>query len=436
MDDIPAYITTLVSLGMAVAFLRADPKSPSSRALAVALAFAALSIISNHVLVEVYSAGRLPAWGRFVALTEVFALIAIYQFVLSVRGTLPEEAQAHHAVGLLRIAQATAVAYGMLALALPELRMSEFLQSILVQGVVPGPGLYLFAAPLVVGMVCADVALVLVLLRSPDRAERTRLFALGVAIPLAASGLVLPQTQAALGTALGLVVLLAGALQYHVMQGRRATFMARFLSPQVAQLVQAKGMDGIIRDTRTEISIVCCDLRGFTAFAQQRPSDVVIATLRRYYDTVGDVVTRYEATIKDYAGDGILILIGTPLPAPDHAVRAIELAYAIRKRWNARRTLIADLPIGIGVATGTVSIGVVGGRGRLEYAAVGSAVNLASRLCEQAGPGEILADEVTVQRAQGTGHRFRPRPPARIEGVGDAVPSFAMDDRDDASHRS
>ena len=359
-------------------------------------------------------------------------VIAIYQFVLTVRGTLPEKEQARYSAGLLRVAQATVVAYGVLALALPELRMRDFLQSILPHGVHPSPGFYMFAAPLVLGMVCADVALVQVLLRSPDRAERTRLLALGVAIPLAASGLVLPQTQAALGTALGLIVLLAGALQYHVMQGQRATFMARFLSPQVAQLVRPKGMGGIMRDTSTEISIVCCDLRGFTAFAQERPSEAVIATLRRYYDTVGDIVTRYEATIKDYAGDGILILVGTPLPAPNHALRAIELAYAIRERWNVRRPHIADLPIGIGVATGTVSIGVVGGRGRLEYAAVGSAVNLASRLCEQAGGDEILVDELTAERvlAQQTGHEFRSRQPARIAGVGEAVPSFRLVDRE------
>src|SRR3546814_10762011 len=180
--------------------------------------------------------------------------------------------------------------------------------------------------------------------------------------------------------------------------------MSRFLSPQVARLVAEQGLARAMQEDHREITIVCCDLRGFTPYAAARSSSQVLQVLREYYDAVGDVVSRYGATIKDFAGDGILILVGAPLPVPYHARRALEMAQQIRevgialtRRWS---TPTHPLGIGLGVATGLVTVGVIGSASRLEYTAVGSAVNLASRLCEQAGSGEILVDARSADLAR------------------------------------
>jgi len=177
---------------------------------------------------------------------------------------------------------------------------------------------------------------------------------------------------------------------------------------------------------------VCCDIRGFTAFAGNSSSDQVIQLLREYYDAVGRVVLEVEGTIKDYAGDGVLILIGAPMQLDDHAARAVRLANRIRtvvtdvtNKWSVNNY---PLGVGVGVASGSVTVGVIGGEGRLEYAAVGQPVNLASRLCEQAKANEVLVDCATFKRIDNqTSPGFKAREPLHLKGFPDPVAAFALD---------
>src|SRR4029079_10154351 len=101
-------------------------------------------------------------------------------------------------------------------------------------------------------------------------------------------------------------------------------------------------------------------------------------------------------TIKDQAGDGVLMLVGAPVAFDDHARRALEMAQRIRESGVAITSLWseADLRrgVGVGVASGYVTVGVIGAASRLEYTAVGPAVNLAARLCSEALHGAILVD--------------------------------------------
>ena len=214
-------------------------------------------------------------------------------------------------------------------------------------------------------------------------------------------------------------------MHYHVLQGRRGLFLTRFLSPQVLDLVRRRGLRSAMQDDCYELSIVCCDLRGFTNYASEHSSDEVIAILRSYYDRVGEVVTEFEGTVKDYAGDGVLVLVGAPLKLDDHAQRAVALAESIVNRWQDGSQ---PLDVGVGVATGRVTVGIIGGAGRLEYAAVGSAVNLASRLCEEARPGEVLvaAQTVTAITATGSQADLEPSAPRRLKGFAGEVATFAL----------
>jgi class 3 adenylate cyclase len=210
------------------------------------------------------------------------------------------------------------------------------------------------------------------------------------------------------------------------MQGQRGQFLGRFLSPQVARLVRERGLAAAFERRRGEISVVAFDLRGFTAFAEAAPADEVMEVVQRYYALVGDVVTRFGGTIKDFAGDGILCLVGAPLAEPDHARCAVALARAaVDETTLLLASRGAALGIGAGIATGAVTTGAVGGEARLEYAAVGPAVNLAARLCDQAAAGEIVSDATTIDRAGDAGaYGFAPSGELRLKGIARPVLAY------------
>jgi len=233
-------------------------------------------------------------------------------------------------------------------------------------------------------------------------------------------------------TALGMLVFLVGAIQYYVIQGRRAQFMSRFLAPQVAELVREQGLESATREQTLELSVVACDLRGFTAFSAATESARVIQILREYYDAVGAAAASVGCTIKDQAGDGVLILVGAPIRFDDHAQRALELAGKIRAsgvmltaRWSDGDL---QLGLGVGVASGFVSVGVIGTASRLEYAAVGPAVNLASRLCSEAAHAEVLVDERTRELvgAERSGAELVSSAPLKLKGYAQPVRSYLL----------
>src|SRR4051794_8261999 len=143
---------------------------------------------------------------------------------------------------MLRLAQALALFYGLMSLAFPKLRVEHFLNLLRDANASMQPTFYLFAVPLAVSLVLGTASGLLMLNRRPDRAEYTRGIAFLVGAPFMASGLVLPLNLAPVSTAVGLLIFLVGAVQYHVTQGMRAQFMARFLSPQVAKLVSERGL--------------------------------------------------------------------------------------------------------------------------------------------------------------------------------------------------
>ena len=153
--------------------------------------------------------------------------------------------------------------------------------------------------------------------------------------------------------------------------------------------------------------------------------------LRHYYDAVGAATVAAEGTIKDYAGDGVLILVGAPVALEDHATRAIKLALQLRTDIQAVIAAAGGsgehLDVGIGVASGPVTVGIVGGEGRLEYAAVGTAVNLASRLCNHASHGQIVIAESTRDLLANDALKsgLQPQPATQLKGFDQPIVSFS-----------
>jgi len=176
--------------------------------------------------------------------------------------------------------------------------------------------------------------------------------------------------------------------------------LSRFLAPEVTRMVRERGIEATLAHETLTLTAVCCDLRGFTTYTEKLGASQMALVLREYYETIVAVAKRFGATVKDFAGDGALILVGAPISRPDHAEVGLKLAreliIAVKRITDAMSREGAALGVGAGVASGACAVGAIGSQSRLEYTAVGSAVNLAARLCSRAGDAEILIAPATA----------------------------------------
>ena len=174
---------------------------------------------------------------------------------------------------------------------------------------------------------------------------------------------------------------------------QRAERLKRFFSPQVAEVLSA-GDESVLASHRREITVVFCDLRGFTAFAEAADPGEVMRLLRDYHAILGPLIARYEGTLERFTGDGLMVFFNDPVPCPDPALRAVRLAAeareAVQKLLDGWRDRGYALGFGTGIAMGFATVGRIGFEGRFDYAAIGSVTNLAGRLCQEAADGQIL----------------------------------------------
>jgi adenylate cyclase len=178
----------------------------------------------------------------------------------------------------------------------------------------------------------------------------------------------------------------------------RVNRLRRFLPEQVASLIVASTGDGDpLKSHRREVTVVFCDLRGFTAFAEIAEPEEVMAVLGQYHAALGAIIARHEGTLERFIGDGLLVVFNDPLPCVDHTERAVRMAIAMRdaigelsERWRREGH---SLGFGIGIARGHATIGEIGFDRRSDYAVIGSVPNLAARLCDEAKAGQILASQ-------------------------------------------
>jgi len=183
-----------------------------------------------------------------------------------------------------------------------------------------------------------------------------------------------------------------------VSQLERLSRLKRFFSRPVAEAIVAGGEE-LIEPHRREITAVFLDLRGFTAFTDRADPDEVVDLLREYHATLGRTVDEYGGTLEHFAGDGVMIFIGDPLPVDRPAERAVRMAMALQTAFTpiaqAWAKLGHEVGLGIGIAQGEATLGVIGFEQRWEYAAIGNVPNLAARLCGTAHAGEIILDAQT-----------------------------------------
>jgi GAF domain-containing protein len=170
--------------------------------------------------------------------------------------------------------------------------------------------------------------------------------------------------------------------------------LRRFLPPQVADLIVASGTEKQLESHRREITALFCDLRGFTGFSESADPEDVMTVLREYHEALGASIIKYSGTLERYAGDGVMVVFNDPVPVENPALQAVLMALEMRDaigaltetwhRWGH------DIGFGIGIAHGFATLGTIGFEGRFDYAAIGTVSNVASRLCDEAKPGQIL----------------------------------------------
>ena len=174
----------------------------------------------------------------------------------------------------------------------------------------------------------------------------------------------------------------------------RMSRLRRFLPPQVADLIVASGSEKQLESHRREITALFCDLRGFTGFTENAEASDVMALLRDYHAAIGEIVIKYSGTLERYAGDGVMVVFNDPVPVQNPPLQAVLMALEMRDAIGAltdrRRRLGHDIGFGIGIEHGFATLGTIGFEGRFDYAAIGTVCNVASRLCDEAKPGQIL----------------------------------------------
>ena len=170
--------------------------------------------------------------------------------------------------------------------------------------------------------------------------------------------------------------------------------LRRFLPPQVADLIVASGTEKQLESHRREITALFCDLRGFTGFSESSDPEDVMALLRQYHAAIGEILVKYSGTLERFAGDGVMVIFNDPVPVSNPALQAVQMALDMRvtigaliEKWLR---LGHDIGFGIGIAHGYATLGTIGFEGRFDYAAIGTVSNVASRLCDEAKPGQIL----------------------------------------------
>ncbi len=180
----------------------------------------------------------------------------------------------------------------------------------------------------------------------------------------------------------------------------------KYVPPAVIEkMLEVKDEKDFFKADRYEMTVLFADLRGFTAWSESLPPEKVRDTINIYLSAMTEVILKHDATLDKFVGDEVMAIFGAPLIYPDHAVRALKVALGMQdahrktmEKWEEMG--LPGPPLGIGVNTGEMVVGNIGSNMRMDYTVLGHHVNLASRLCGLAKPGEILLGQQTFHLIQ------------------------------------
>ena len=207
-----------------------------------------------------------------------------------------------------------------------------------------------------------------------------------------------------------------------------ARTLRSFVPSGVAEKI---GREGATLQDEVEASILFSDIRGFSTLAETTPAREMAEILVRHLSAMAEVVTENGGMIDKFAGDAVMAVFGAPDPEPAHATYAVRCALAMQQRQaqlneEAMAQGLRPIHVGIGVNTGVVIAGTVGGGGRLEYTVLGDAVNVAQRLQSTAAAGEVLITGATAQAAASGWFRLESRGVHPVKGRKEPVEVFRV----------
>ncbi len=176
--------------------------------------------------------------------------------------------------------------------------------------------------------------------------------------------------------------------------------LGRSVDPRVLERLLASPDVDFLKGERSVISVLYADIRGSTSLAERTAPELLVGFVNDYLGRMTEVILSHEGTLDKFVGDEVMALFGAPFPQPDHALRAVrvglamqEAHQAVMQTWQARGVEAA--PIGIGIATGELTVGEMGCPQRTNYTVIGQAANLGARICAVARAGQVLISQAT-----------------------------------------
>jgi len=198
----------------------------------------------------------------------------------------------------------------------------------------------------------------------------------------------------------GVAIVLDDMTERKKLEGQRR-LLQRMVSPAVLDQIDPNSLQ--IGGKKVYITILFADIRGFTAYSEQHSPEELVAVLNRYLAAAADAVLASEGTVDKFLGDAVMAWYNAPLPQPDHTLRAVKSALAIRA---AVASLHAELPVeahldfGVGIHYGEAVLGWIGTEKRLEYTAISDSVNTAKRIQENCAKNQVLISREAYERVK------------------------------------
>lgn len=225
-------------------------------------------------------------------------------------------------------------------------------------------------------------------------------------------------------TTQGVAIVMEDLTEKKRLEAQRRLF-ERMVSPAVIEQLDPDSLH--LGGRRAEITVLFADIRGYTSFSEGLSPEKLVAILNRYLAAAADAVLSEEGTIDKFMGDAVMAWFNAPVPQPDHTLRAMRAAVAMRKALDELRGEVRrdnQLSFGVGIHVGEAVLGLVGTEKRLEYTAIGDSVNTSKRIQENAGPGQILISEEAFQR---TAQQILVRRVAPVIAKGKREPLYAYE---------
>jgi adenylate cyclase len=204
--------------------------------------------------------------------------------------------------------------------------------------------------------------------------------------------------------------------------------LGRSVDPRVMERLLANPDVEFLKGERSVLSVLYADIRGSTNLAEHTDPELLVGFVNDYLSQMTEIILSHEGTLDKFVGDEVMALFSAPFPQPDHALRAVRVGLemqtthqTVMETWQARG--VQQAPIGVGIATGELTVGEMGCAQRTDYTVIGQAANLGSRICGAAKSGQVLISQTTYDLIENQVEAI-PVTGLRLKGVDQDVTAY------------